>query len=273
MAVNLAEKYSQKVAERFAIQSLTDAYAGKDYEFTGVKAIKVYSINTVPMTDYTRSGTSRFGALEELGDTVQEMVLTKDRSFTFSIDKGNNVQQYNVKQANQSLKREIDEVTTPEIDTYRLAQWAAGAGKSTADGALTKTNVLDKIFHGGMEMSNALVPKGGRTIFIKESVFYNVKLADQILGVDKLGAQALANGSVGKLDGMNVVPVPDSLMPAGANFIIKAKGTTVDPMQLKTYRILKEVQGVDGAVIEGRVIYDSFVLDARKNGIYVSTTA
>ena len=44
-------------------------------------------------------------------------------------------------------------------------------------------------------------------------------------------------------------------------------------MQLKTYRILKEVQGVDGDVVEGRIIYDSFVLDTRKNGIYVSTTA
>ena len=273
MAVNLAEKYSQKVAERFAIQSLTDAYAGKDYEFNGVKTIKIYSVNTVAMTDYTRSGTARFGALEELGDTTQEMVLTKDRGFTFSIDKGNAAQQYNIKQANKSLKREIDEVVTPEVDTHRLAKWAAGAGKTNADGSLTKTNVLEKIFHGGMEMSNALVPKAGRTMFIKESVFFNVKLADQILGVDKLGAQALSAGSVGKLDGMNIVPVPDSLMPEGANFIIKAKGTTVDPMQLKTYRILKEVQGVDGDVVEGRIIYDSFVLDARKNGIYVSTTA
>jgi hypothetical protein len=30
---------------------------------------------------------------------------------------------------------------------------------------------------------------------------------------------------------------------------------------------------VDGDVAEGRIIYDSFVLDARKNGLYVSTTA
>ena len=34
MAINLASKYSQKVAERFALASVTDAYAGKDYEFS-----------------------------------------------------------------------------------------------------------------------------------------------------------------------------------------------------------------------------------------------
>ena len=89
MAINLAEKYSKKVQERYAAKSRTDSYAGHDYDFTGVKTIKIYSVDTVPMTDYTRSGTSRFGNLTELGDAVQEMTLAKDRAFTFSIDNGN----------------------------------------------------------------------------------------------------------------------------------------------------------------------------------------
>lgn len=273
MAINLATKYSPKVAERFALGSLTDAYAGKDYEFSGVQTIKVYSVNTVALTDYTRSGTARFGALEELGDTVQEMKVTKDRGFTFSIDKGNAAQQFNVKQANKSLKRQIDEVVTPEIDIYRLGKWVAGAGTTNADGALTKSNALEKIFGGSATMSNLLVPKTNRTLFIKESVYLHAKLSEQVVGIEKLGEKAVANGTVGKLDNMNVVPVPDSYFPEGVNFIIKYKGATVDPVQLKTYRILKEQRGVDGDVVEGRIIYDSFVLEAKKNGIYVSTAS
>jgi hypothetical protein len=273
MAIELASKYSQKVAERFSMSSITDAYAGKDYEFSGVKSIKIYSVDTVPMTDYTRSGTDRFGNLSELGDTVQEMVITKDRAFTFSIDKGNATQQFNIKQANQSLKRQIDEVVTPEIDIYRFNKWVTGAGKEVADGTLGKTNVLEKIFAGTTAMNNLLVPKKNRTLFIKESVFYHVKLAEQIIGNDKLGDAAITNGSVGKLDNMNVVPVPDSYFPDGVNFIIKYKGATVDPMQLKTYRVLKEQRGIDGDVVEGRIIYDSFVLETKKNGIYVSTVS
>ena len=271
--INLAEKYSKKVAERFALASVTDPYAGKDYEFSGVKTIKIYSIDTVEMGDYTRSGTDRFGALEELGDTVQEMTISKDRAFTYSIDKGNSTQQFNVKAATKSLKRQIDEVVTPELDQYRLNAWANGAGLKAVNASLTKSNILEAIMTGGAAMSNSLVPKKNRVLFIKETLYIACKLADQVVGVDRLGEKALTNGAVGMLDNMKVVPVPDSYFPTGVNFIIKYKGATVDPVQLKTYRVLTEQRGIDGDVVEGRIIYDAFVLEAKKNGIYKSTTA
>ena len=271
--INLADKYSKKVAERFSISSITDAFAGKDYDFSGVKSIKIYSINTVDMNDYTRSGDNRFGTLEELGDTVQEMTMSRDRSFTYSIDKGNNAQQFNVKAATRSLKRQIDEVVTPELDKYRLDKWAAGAGLSGVHASLTKGNILETIMTGGMEMSNVLVPRSKRTLFIKESLYLHCKLADQIVAIDALGQKAIKDGSVGTLDGMKVVPVPDSYFPEGVNFMIKYKGATVDPVQLKTYRVLTEQRGVDGDVVEGRIIYDAFVLETRAKGIYVSKNA
>ncbi len=267
--INLADKYSKKVAERYALGSITDAFAGKEYDFSGVKSIKVYSVDTVAMNDYARTGTDRFGNLEELGDTVQEMAMTKDRSFTYSIDKGNAAQQFNVKSATRSLKRQIDEVVTPEIDKYRLNAWATGTGVLTGTASITKSNAIETIMTGGMAMSNALVPKKNRTLFIKESIYLHAKLSDQIIGIEKLGVKAVKDGSVGTLDGMKVVPVPDSYFPEGVNFIIKYKNATVDPVQLKTYRVLTEQRGVDGDVVEGRIIYDSFVLSAKAKGIYV----
>lgn len=271
--INLADKYAQKVAERFSISSITDAFAGKDYEFSGVKSIKIFSVDTVPMGNYTRSGTDRFGVLTELGDTVQEMTMTRDRAFTYSIDKGNSAQQFNVKASTKSLKRQIDEVVTPELDKYRLNAWATGAGLSAVNASLTKSNVLEAIMTGGMEMSNALVPKKNRTLFIKESIYLQAKLADQVIGLDKLGEKSVRDGSVGTLDGMKVVPVPDSYFPEGVNFLIKYKSATVDPVQLKTYRVLTEQRGIDGDVVEGRIIYDSFVLGTKAKGIFKSTTA
>ena len=271
--INLADKYSKKVAERFSISSITDAYAGKDYDFSGVKSIKVYTVDVVEMNDYTRSGTDRFGALAELGDTVQELTMTRDRSFTYSIDKGNSAQQFNVKAATRSLKRQIDEVVTPELDKYRLNAWCAGAGLSGVHASLTKSNILEAVMTGGMEMSNALVPKKNRVLLVRESVYMHCKLADQVVGVDRMGEKAVKDGSVGILDGMKVVPVPDSYFPEGVNFLIKYKSATVDPVQLKTYRVLTEQRGIDGDVVEGRIIYDSFVLETRAKGIYVSRNA
>lgn len=271
-SVNLATKFATKVAERYSMGSLTDAYAGKDYDFSGVKSIKIYSVDVVDLTNYTRSGSERFGTLEELGDTVQELTMTQDRAFTYSIDKGNAVQQYNIKAATKSLKREIDEKVTPEIDIYRMKKWAEGKGLTKVDSALTKSNVLEAIMIGSMEMNNKFVPKKNRVLFIKESIYLQCKLADQIVGIDSLGEKAITNGAVGMIDMMKVVPVPDSYFPENTNFIIKYKGATVDPVQLKTYRILTEQRGVDGDVVEGRIIYDSFVLETRKNGIFTSTT-
>lgn len=280
MAINLATKYEKKVAERFSLASKTDKYVGKDYDFVGVKTIKIWSVDTVEMTDYTRSGVSRFGDLTELGDTVQELTLAKDRAFTFSIDAGNASEQFNIKQANAALKRQIDEVITPEIDAYRLNAWASGKGLSgdhavlTATLTLTKSNILEAIFNASAAMSNEKVPAVGRTIFIPELTYVKFKLSDVVTGgSDTLTTENVRRGYKGTIDGMDVVTVPDSYMPAGVNFIIKHKGATVDPVKLKNYRVHKNPMGVDGDVVEGRIIYDSFVLNSKAKGIFVHESA
>lgn len=279
MAINLADKYAKKVAERFSLGSKTDAYAGHDYEFAGVKTIKIYSIDTVAMTDYTRSGTARFGAMTELGDTVQELTLAKDRGFTFSIDAGNASEQFNIKQANAALKRQIDEVVTPEVDAYRLNAWATGNGLTTGeiltttDGELDADNIAEAIFTANAKMSDEKVPLNGRTLFIPELTFVKFKLSSIVMGADGIAAENLRRGYKGTIDGTAVVTVPSSLFPAGVNFLLKHKGATVDPMKLKNYRVHKNPMGVDGDVVEGRIIYDSFVLDTKAKAILVSKTA
>lgn len=280
MAINLASKYEKKVAERFSLASKTDKYVGKDYDFVGVKTIKIWSVDTVEMTDYTRTGSNRFGELTELGDTVQELTLAKDRAFTFSIDAGNASEQFNIKQANAALKRQIDEVVTPEIDAYRLNAWATGKGLTdpasilTATLVLTKSNILEAIFNAAAAMSNEKVPAAGRTIFIPELTYVKFKLSDVVTGgSDTLTTENVRRGYKGTIDGMDVVTVPDSYMPSGVNFIIRYKGATVDPMKLKNYRVHKNPMGVDGDVVEGRIIYDSFVLDTKAKGIFVHKSA
>lgn len=280
MAINLASKYSDKVAERFKLGSLTDSGAGHAYDFVGVKSVTVYSIDTVETAAYTRSGTARYGSLTELGDTKQELTMTQDRAFTFSIDAGNAAEQFNIKQANACLKREIDEVVTPEIDKYRLEKWANGnglpAGSSVLtvnDGALTKANVIEKIFTASATMSDNKIPRNGRTIYIPELEFVKFKLADVVMAADGIAADNIRRGYRGTLDGMDVVTVPSSLMPAGVNFLIKHKDATVDPFKLKNYRVQKNPMGVDGDVVEGRYLYDAFVLAAKSKGIYVSKSA
>ena len=78
MAINLATKYSNKVDERFEKQSQASLVTSGEYEFNGVDTVKVYSIDTVAMNDYSRTGSNRYGTAGELGDTVQTLQVTKD---------------------------------------------------------------------------------------------------------------------------------------------------------------------------------------------------
>ena len=285
MAINLITEYQKKIAERFTLGSLTDEAAGHDYDFAGAKTIEVLSVDTVETVDYTRSGTARYGDVTELGDTKQTLTLAVDKGFTFSIDAGNASEQYNVKQANRCLKREWDEVCTPEIDAYRLSAWANGKGLSSgksilsASGeTLTKENIVESIFTGSARMSDKKVPRKNRYLFIPELTFVRFQLADVVLGGGQLNKEAVEKGFRGTIDGMKVITVPSSLWPsltggsATLNFIIKYKGATVDPMKLKNLRVQKNPMGIDGDGVEGRYIYDSFVKDASCDGIFISTT-
>jgi hypothetical protein len=271
MSVNLTTKYASLIAERFKGQSITDAYAGKKYDFDGAQSIKVYTVDKVALGDYNRNAAGgRFGAVSELGDTVQTLSMSQDKAFTFSIDHGNAEDQFNIKHCNEQLKSNWDEVCTPAIDMYRLGKWANGAGLGVLNGtALTTATVMRAIMSAGAAMNNKLVPKKNRVLLISESVYIETKLSNEIIGIDTLGEESVKNGVVGRIDGMDIVPVVDSFLPAGVSFIIKYKDATVDPMKLKTLRVQKNPLGYDADVGECRFYHDSFVLDAKVNGIYV----
>ena len=273
MAINYATKYASKVAERFHKASLTDPAAGKDYSFIGAQTIVVSSVDVVPLVDYNRTAAgNRFGVPTNLGDTKQELTMGQDKSFAFSIDAGDNSDQAIEKSAGRALRRQTDEVVIPYIDKHRLSKWAAGAGSIVnGDGsALTKNSILPAIINLGGELSNALVPEENRTLYIPIRNYSLLVQADAIVQLDGgKGVQAVTNGIVGTIDRNKVIPVPDGWFPAGFEFMIKYKGCTVDPVKLQHYYIRKDAQGYDGPVVEGRVYFDSFVLDAKKAGLGV----
>ncbi len=268
MSVNYATKYQPKVAERFAKASITNAGAGNDYSFVGAKTIKVSSINTVSLNDYNRNAEgNRFGAVGNLGTTEQEMIMTQDKSFAFAIDAGDASDVAIDMAAGKALRREIDEVVIPALDQYRLAKWAEDAGTDESGAKLSKSNILSAIIQVGGAMSNALVPEKGRTLYIPIRNYQLLVQADAVVALEKPGTEAVEEGVVGKVDRNKVIPVPDGWFPEGVEFLIKHKGCTVDPVKLHNYHIRKDAQGYDGPVVEGRIYFDSFVLDAKKKGV------
>lgn len=272
MAINLAEKYDKKVVERFKLKSLTEAFINRDYDWQGTRTVKVYSIPTVPLNDYKKTGTSRYGTPTELEDNIQEMTVTQDKGFTFTIDKGNNQDQMNVKGAGKALAREIDEVIVPTKDTYRLDIMVKAAVKNGGTNAtpakITKTNAYEAFLEGQEYLDNKKVPVGGRVAGVSASMYKYLKLDPSFVKNSDLGQKITINGQVGEVDGVKIVKLPKSYLPEGCAFLIAHPSVTTSPDKLSDYKIHDNPPGINGNLVEGRVRYDAFVLDEKKDGLY-----
>lgn len=268
MAVNYAIKYSDKVAERFAKSSVTAGAFNEDVKFDGANTVRVYSVDTAPLNNYSRSSTSRYGTPVELGDSVQSFTLANDKSFTYTIDKGNDNDQMNVKAAAKTLKREIDEVISPYLDKYRLGAWAHQAGQYASLGAMNTASVVESVTAATAALDNRLVPEEGRTLFVTADNYRLIRLNPDFVGCEKLGEKALGKGVVGELDGMRVVKCPEGWLPTGVEFLITHKSSVIAPTKLRDYKIHSDPPGINGNLVEGRIIHDAYVLASRADGVY-----
>lgn len=275
MAVNLASKYEKKVDERFKLKSLTESAVNKDYNWEGVNAITIYSIPTVPMNDYTKSGLSRYGTANELDNEVQTLTLTQDRSFTFTIDRGNNQDTMGTMAAGKALARQIDEVIVPEIDSYRLSTMSAAAiaAGGTETGAITKDNAYEALLAGGEYMDENKVPAGGRIAFVTPAFYNLIKLDDSFIKSTEIAQKMLINGQVGEIDGVKIVKVPSIYFPDNHAFIMAHPVATVAAEKLQDYKIHDNPPGINGWLVEGRKRYDAFVLNNKQTALYAHTIA
>ena len=272
MAINLASKYAKELAQAFTQKSVVDGVACKDYEFTGVKNLKVYTAVSQPLNDYQRTGTNRYGTPTEAQDTVQDMVVEKDRSFSITVDKGNNSEQMGAKEASKILAIEMNEQAIPEMDRYALRKFLDYAGTvKEAEAEPTEDTIVKMISDGMVEMGNKKVPAEGRYIFIGWSWFGMLRLSKQFIGVEALAKEALVKGAVGTFMGAQVVTVPDDYLMKGNNkayFLIVYKNSVLQPKKVQDYFVKENPAGINGALIEGRFIYDAFVIGAKCDGVY-----
>lgn len=270
MAINLHEKYDKQIQTRFTQGSMIKGVLDNSYSFAGVKTVKISSLVTVPMVDYVRNGSNRYGTPTEMQDTVQELTLTQDKSFSVTIDKGNNEDQNGIKGAGKVLARQIEEQAIPTMDKYCFAKLAQKAGKIVGSGtALTKSNVCERITAGTTFMDDAEIPADGRTLFVTSKTYAMLRLSDEFQKCDGKLETSLAKGQVGTYDNMRVVKVPEGRWPKDVNFIIVHKRAACAPVKLDDTKVHIDPPGISGNLLEGRQYYDLFVYGAKAKGVYV----
>lgn len=273
--INLAKKYAKGVEERFYHDSITEASFSKelDMEFHGVKSVTVYDVGTAPINDYQRSGSNRYGSPEELDDHIQEFVMTQDKSSTWTIDKGNQKEQFNIKQAAQTLKRQLRERYTPAIDKYRIQKWADGAGIVMGVNEPTKNSIVGLMLDANTAMDDAAVPESGRMFYVPAKYFKALLLSDEFTKADALLLKSLGKGTVGELFGVPVKKIPSSYLPDGVYFLEIFKGAAISPVKLQEHKIHTDPPGISGDLVEMRLIYDAFVRGTKADGILAAVDA
>lgn len=274
MAINLVTKFLPYVDEQFKAESKKSLLTNNDFDWTGAHTVKVYKISTSAMNDYDRSGSkpdtnwSRYGAVKSLDATTSEYTLTKDRSFTFAIDKLDSDETAQQLAAASALARQNREIVIPELDSYVYGVMAANAGTKPAAKTLTADNIYDEILTASGTLDDAEVPETGRVLLVTPDTYALMKKSPDIVMDTDVGQDMRVKGVIAMLDGAVVVKVPKVRLPANFGFMLAHPVATVAPVKLEDYTVHENPPGISGSLVEGRITYDCFVLDNKVKAIY-----
>ena len=158
----------------------------------------------------------------------------------------------------------------PEFDTYvfKTLADAAIANGNYASTAITTSNAYSCFLDGMEHMGNKNVPDRGRVAFCSYR-FANLIMQDPaFIKYSDRSQEMVIKGIMGEVDGCKIVKVPAAHLPQGASFIITHSIAATGPKQLEEYRIHDNPPGISGWLVEGRFIYDCFVLNEKADAIY-----
>lgn len=263
MAINLATKFSPKVSHIMKHGRKTQSATNQDWDWDGVDTVKVYTLTDPTMGDYNPNGANRYGNPTEVEDTLQTWQLTRDRSWTKTIDKSNYQDSMMIRKPAAYLAQATKNVLIPEVDTYILA--AIGTAGATAnrddivgDAATTANNAFTNFLDINADITDNEAPESNRIAFMTAGYYNFLKQGGFVLDSDS-GQRKLDSGVLGTVDGVKVVVVPSNRMPAATDLIITHPSVTVSPEKLVDYTLHKNAPGISGDLLEYRHRYDAFV--------------
>ena len=105
-------------------------------------------------------------------------------------------------------------------------------------------------------------------LVVTPSTYALMKKCKDIILESDVGNDLRLKGVISNLDGMAVQKIPANRLPSGFGFMVAHPVATVAPTKLEDYRIHQDPPGISGALVEGRVCYDAFVLDNKAKAIY-----
>jgi hypothetical protein len=286
--VNLASKFVEIIDAIYKRESLTarmDALT-RPVDFSAANEVKVMKLSTVGLGTYSRSAGYPAG---DITATWETLTLSTERGRAFSLDRMDNEESLGLVLGNL-ISEWMRAHVAPELDAYRFAAYATGAGNYVAASATlsTASQVLAAIDAAMAELDADEVPSEGRLLYISTPLYHLLKASV----TRTLSTETGVDRRVFTLDDMTVIPVPQARfytavdLNAGAtssvggfakgatakdlNFLILHPSAVLQPVKLNQVKYFSPDtnQISDGHLWQYRLYHDAFVYDNRANGIY-----
>lgn len=265
-SINFAKKFEKATSDILVASRKSTAFTNQNYSWTGVNSIVLTTLDDPEMGNYNATGgANRYGNATEVTDTEQEFALTRDRSWTKTIDKKSRQDKLDIKVPAKYLAQATKNVLVPEIDTYVFATIGAAITSAALSGhtitnATSTSNVYTNFTTLNAQITDDEANEEGRVAAVTPS-WYNTYKQSNTLDASDLGYQDRKKGVVGMIDGVKIVVVPSTRMPANTDVIIAHPGATCAPEKLVDYTLHNNPPGISGDLLEYRHRYDAFVDD------------
>jgi len=223
-ALNYAKQYSDALAQAYPYTlnfgALYATANNQTYRWVNAKTIEIPSIVTTGRVDSNRD---TIGTAQRNFDNAWETkVLSNQRKWSTLVHPMDIDQTNQVATISNITKVFNDEQKFPEMDAYLIskvyADWTT-LGKQADTQTLSASNVLTVFDDLMLNMDNANVPANGRILYCTHEVKKLLKTAAQITrSLDVESAGTLINRVVNRLDEVEVIGVPASLMMTSYDF-------------------------------------------------------
>lgn len=291
-SIALAQRFLPLLDEVYAAESKTAALdlLTEYVEWIGANTVKLFNIKTGGLGNYSRN--AGFVPGDTTG-TWETHTLACDRGRSFLVDVMDNDETMGL--AFGGLLSTFErEHAIPEVDAYRFAKYAAGAGiKATPATITSSTDVAALIDAAQAEMNDAEVPEEGRICFVSNKAYNQLK---KNITRYTLNGEGNVNQNVEMYDDVRIIKVPSARFWTGVtlaapsnsydaggytsggvqiNFLLIHPSAVLQTIKHLIPRIFSPevVQEADAYKLNYRIYHDCFVKDAKTKGIYLHASA
>ena len=300
-ALNYATEYGRALSQKFPyvlnFGALYNTPNNGRYRWVNAKTIEIPSISTTGRVNANRDSISL--AQRNFDNAWEPKTLSNERKWSTLVHP-KDIDQTNMVTTIANITQVFNEEHKfPEMDAYCASKiyqdWLTTTDTDTGEAhvadttVLTEENILGVFDDLMLKMDNRRVPPNGRILYVTNEVNYILKKADKISrSMDITSGPNAIDRRVNRLDQVQVVPVPATLMRTAYDFTVDweiALGSgQINMMLIHPNAVITPVSyefsklDAPSAGSEGKYIYyeesfeDVFILNKKSDAIQFNIT-